>query len=78
MLADRDGRDARLFDAHTSGQALLYDASGRLVFKGGITASRGGYGQNAGADAILALTAGVVPKRSLTPVFGCSLQAKAE
>src|SRR5262249_54822559 len=37
---DTDGREARLFRAETSGQALLYDAAGRLTFHGGLTAAR--------------------------------------
>lgn len=70
---DDQGRTARLFSARTSGQALLYDAEGRLCFQGGITPARGHAGDNPGSDAIAAL----VKHRSLsfasTPVFGCAL-----
>jgi hypothetical protein len=41
VLDDRDGAEAQRFGAATSGQAFLYDQAGRLLFKGGITASRG-------------------------------------
>ena len=37
----------------TSGQAYLYNRSGRLLFDGGITGSRGHAGDNAGLDALL-------------------------
>jgi len=73
VLDDPDGNTARQFGVHTSGQTLLYDAGGRLVFQGGITASRGHSGDNAGRDTITALLAGQTPHRPATPVFGCAL-----
>jgi hypothetical protein len=76
VFEDRDGREARHFGAATSGQALLYDAGGTLVFKGGITASRGHSGDNDGRDAIVSLVRGQTPPRRATPVFGCSLSAE--
>jgi hypothetical protein len=70
---DKDGLESSQFGALTSGQVVLYDASGRLLFSGGITESRGHAGDNAGRRAIESLvnrgTAGV--DRSL--VFGCPL-----
>jgi len=36
--------EAGRFHAMTSGQTVLYDAGGRLLFSGGITGSRGHYG----------------------------------
>lgn len=75
--SDPDGAEAARFHAATSGQAILYDAQGRLVFRGGITAARGHAGDNAGRGAIVAfLTEGKVPARQ-TPVFGCSLLGSA-
>jgi hypothetical protein len=57
----------------TSGQVLLYDVSGRLVFRGGITAGRGHAGDNVGRDNVVAfLLHDTVPAES-TPVFGCSI-----
>lgn len=73
VFADSDGRKARRFGASTSGQALLYDSGGRLVFNGGITALRGHSGDNYGRDAIVSLVHGEAPARRSTPVFGCSL-----
>lgn len=70
---DRDGREAQRFGASTSGQVVLYDAGGRLLFSGGITPSRGHDGDNAGADAVVALVNGTTPGVRESPVFGCSL-----
>ncbi len=72
---DRDGLEARLFGAETSGEARLFQTDGRLEFQGGITASRGHAGDNDGRAAIAALVAGEHPAMVRTPVFGCSLFA---
>ena len=71
VQADEDGREARLFHAETSGHTALYDPQGQLVFDGGITASRGHSGDNAGRDAITAWLHGQTPVHTQTPVFGC-------
>ena len=72
---DDDGAEAGIFRAATSGQVVLYDAAGALVFRGGITPSRGHSGDNDGRQAIVALlTATEAPTRTRTPVFGCSLR----
>jgi hypothetical protein len=73
LLSDPDAAAARMFGAHVSGQALLYDSRGRLLFNGGITAFRGHAGDNDGRDAIQAIAADLTPKRRTTPVFGCAL-----
>jgi hypothetical protein len=77
---DLNGSVAQSFGVFTSGQALLYDSAGRLQFKGGITASRGHSGDNAGRSAITALLHGdFLPAKGLpvaTPVFGCSLRGE--
>lgn len=74
VAIDSDGRESVLFGALTSGLTLLYDASGRLLFEGGITPGRGHEGENPGADAIASLLRGRSPERSRVPVFGCSLK----
>jgi hypothetical protein len=69
---DEGGVTAAAFGAFTSGQVFLYDASGELLFSGGITASRGHEGDNAGRDAVESL----LDRRNApahTSVFGCSL-----
>ncbi len=73
VLFDKGGREAGLFGAATSGRTDLFDASGRLLFSGGITAARGHAGDNAGRDAIVELTSTGKAQRACTPVFGCAL-----
>jgi hypothetical protein len=70
---DRDGALARLLGAETSGYVLLYTKGGKLLFRGGITESRGHAGDNAGESAILALLAGEDSRPRETPVYGCAL-----
>ncbi len=73
-IEDIQGREALRFGAATSGQTLLYDASGRLLFNGGITAGRGHAGDNDGSDALLAMLSGGSTRQKQTHVFGCSLR----
>jgi hypothetical protein len=73
LYTDLDGREARLFDAQTSGDAALYGSTGRLKFHGGITASRGHSGDNAGRDALQAIIFGMPIRQTNTPAFGCPL-----
>ena len=75
---DVDGHEAALFGAETSGYVLLYDTQGQLLFSGGITASRGHAGENAGENAIISMLAGKAPGLQRTPVYGCSLLTKCE
>lgn len=74
--------EARLFGAATSGQVLLYDEAGVLVFRGGITPARGHEGTSAGGEAVRRfMTArslsGAEPLAATSPpaseVFGCAL-----
>jgi hypothetical protein len=78
VLRDEDGREARRFGVATSGQTLLYDRLGSLIFSGGITASRGHRGRNAGEAALVSLLASGRADRSETSVFGCSLFSTTE
>ena len=73
IACDDGGIEAARFDASTSGQTFLYSSDGKLLFRGGITASRGHAGDNAGSDAIALLVNGQTPAINHTPVFGCSL-----
>ncbi|MBW8781162.1 MAG: RedB protein [Verrucomicrobia bacterium] len=70
---DETGREARRFQVETSGQALLYDRDGRLLFAGGITLARGHAGDNPGRSALTALLENTLSGKIKTPVFGCSL-----
>lgn len=72
-VEDEGGIESARFGASTSGHVLVYDATGRLRFSGGITSARGARGGSAGADAVLALLSGRPPAFERTPVFGCPL-----
>ena len=77
VVADMEGAEARRFGIVTSGQTLLYDPEGRLLYSGGITLTRGHRGDNAGRSAIVSLlTRPETPQRA-SPVFGCSLLTPA-
>jgi hypothetical protein len=78
---DPGGKEAALFGAQASGQAVLYDAAGQLQFSGGITASRGHSGDNAGRSAIVGVVTSGKAEQRQTPVYGCYLrdpEARAE
>ncbi len=73
VACDDEGVEARRFGATTSGQTFLYHSDGRLLFKGGITSSRGHVGDNTGRNAILSILTEGTADRTETFVFGCGL-----
>jgi hypothetical protein len=73
VVVDDGGTEARRFHVVTSGQIVLYDAGGRLLFSGGITGSRGHEGDNAGRSAIVSLLNTGEAERAETLAFGCPL-----
>jgi hypothetical protein len=76
VLSDDSGIEAKRFGAATSGQAMLYSETGKLLFSGGITGSRGHSGDNAGRDAIESLILNGSAEHSTTSVYGCDLLGK--
>jgi hypothetical protein len=80
VLQDTGNHIAGSFGVFTSGQTLVYGSDGRLIFNGGITASRGHSGDNYGRDAIIALAYGHLAQATTppvtSPVFGCSLRSE--
>ncbi len=66
-----DGSEGERFGARTSGYVVAYDARGGLVFRGGITGSRGHVGDNVGRQQFGAALQGT--SRGDHPVFGCAL-----
>jgi hypothetical protein len=72
-IIDNDGVEASRFHATTSGQTVLFDAEGHLLFSGGITIARGHAGDNAGRSAIVSLVNSRMAEQTETPVFGCPL-----
>ena len=73
VISDQGGREAHRFDVEGSGHVLLYAPSGKLLFSGGITASRGHEGDNVGRSAVVSFIRDGHAPVSHTPVFGCSL-----
>ncbi len=72
-VVDFEGAAARRFRATTSGDVLIFDARGRRVFQGGVTARRGDPSENAACQAALDVLAGKPVARNDWPVFGCPL-----
>jgi hypothetical protein len=77
VVVDLDGLEAARFGAKTSGQVVLYDGGGRLLFNGGITEGRGHIGDNAGFQRIVSLVKTGRADKNDSLVFGCPLNAKA-
>jgi hypothetical protein len=73
-IVDTGGIETKRFRAHTSGVAMLYNREGRLLFYGGLTASRGHEGDSAGMAALQAILDGQCPSIAHTDVFGCPLE----
>lgn len=73
---DIDGQKAKSYRIVTSGEVLLYDASERLVFSGGITGTRGHVGENDGEgtlEKILNKEYNTATRKFSAPVFGCRI-----
>jgi hypothetical protein len=73
VASDIDGREAARFGATVSGQVLLYDPAGRLLFRGGITGARGHEGDNTGRRQLATLIRTGTAASRESRVFGCSL-----
>jgi hypothetical protein len=76
---DEGGKEARIFGARTSGLVFLYDRRGKLLFRGGITSSRGHTGDSYGAERLTAaLDSGQSAVGAPSKVFGCALFATSD
>lgn len=75
VRCDDAGAEASRFHSETSGQTVLYDPDGHLLFQGGITISRGHAGDNAGLSALVNLLERNYSSQVQTLVFGCPLFA---
>lgn len=73
LCADEGGVEARRFGATTSGHIAIFNADGRRIYSGGLTAVRGRVGNSADIDRICALIEDELPAPLATPVFGCPL-----
>jgi hypothetical protein len=87
-VTDAGGEETTRFGVKTSGTILLYSGTGRLLFSGGITASRGHRGGNIAAETLRQRIyqslweeergkkhIGAKDKIASFPVFGCGMQA---
>ena len=74
-IVDNDGLEAKIFGSKTSGQVMVYDPRGCLVFSGGITSSRGHYGDNDGLDAVCNIVQKKEKSIECSEVYGCPLFA---
>jgi hypothetical protein len=73
-VMDPNGELISKFHGKTSGQTLVYDGTGHLVFNGGITPSRGECGDSTGTESIVSITLFGAAPVHMTPVYGCALQ----
>ena len=78
VVSDPDGVEARRFNATTSGQTVLYNDRGELLFSGGITLARGHAGDNTGRSAVESYLDDTAPVCRQTPVFGCPIAVSSE
>lgn len=75
ILYDSGGLVCRELGLNTSGETLFYNTRGKLLFSGGITASRGHAGANYGITYIQNALIHQTVDPSETPVFGCSISS---
>jgi hypothetical protein len=71
VTVDPSGIEARRFGAQTSGHVALFSPTGRRLFFGGLTSSRGHEGSSIGHDRILAAVLDGNENRQQAAVFGC-------
>lgn len=77
VSVDDGGVEAERFGVRTSGYTVLYDATGRRLFKGGITSARGHEGESFGSKRIISFLTTGAADRADAPTFGCALSDPA-
>ena len=76
---DKCGVETNRFHIKTSGHVVVFNSEGKLIFSGGITASRGHEGSNIGRDQVVSLLLNRTEQAAKSnhriefPVFGCAL-----
>jgi hypothetical protein len=73
VIVDRSGAVARAFGARTSGETMVFGKNKALLFRGGVTASRGHEGSNQGIAALKEIASTRETSTVQFPVFGCAL-----
>ena len=74
---DLENHEAKMFGINTSGQTVLYDENGHLIFHGGITASRGHEGDNLGQITIINYLKNGSLNCTTTKAYGCLIYANS-
>ncbi|PQO45433.1 hypothetical protein [Blastopirellula marina] len=74
LVSDPVGQESDRFGAATSGYCLLFDGKGQLLYRGGVTSSRGHRGANAGVASLTTILDRSGPATDTYPVYGCPLQ----
>lgn len=69
---DTASTEASLFQASTSGESMLFDENGKLIFRGGITGSRGHEGDNEGLEQLRKIINSKTGRGNYV-VYGCPL-----
>ena len=75
VIYDPGGKICLETGLNTSGETLLYNAQGSLLFSGGVTASRGHAGSNYGIEFLHDAISRKQVERTETPVFGCAIRS---
>ncbi len=78
VVIDADGTEAASFGAKTSGETLVYDAQGKLLFHGGITSARGHAGDSSGRRRITELLLRGSTDKTTAPTFGCGFEERGK
>lgn len=73
---DVGGVEAARLGAETSGEVFLYGPGEDLLFRGGITWSRGAAGESVGRNLIISFATLGTAESHNTPVYGCALFGK--
>lgn len=73
IIEDIDGSEAKIFSAKTSGECLLYNTDGDLLFNGGLTAARGTTGDNENTRSLVSILESQPATAHRALVFGCPL-----
>lgn len=78
VIADRGAVVAQKFGVETSGHVLVYQASGRLVFDGGITPGRGHEGDCPASRNLIQKVSAHSGQLDQWPVYGCPIVDSTE
>ncbi len=73
VYIDNDNQETHNFMVDTSGEVLLFNINGKLIYHGGITASRGHEGDNKGRTLISNYLRTGTIKEKQGYAFGCTL-----